>query len=171
MTRYFDQWVDHVDGALHDTFKQRYFINSTFFKRNISATTAATNAATGAKHTYPKKTAEKNLNAKYQNNAAAAAAAAAAGDIKNSDIKNNHVQSVESQYQAAVDTPPTVFCCVGGEGPALTENVVITGEYHCALMVALAAQHGALIVALEHRYYGDSIPTPDLTTNSMRFCE
>ena len=62
-----------------------------------------------------------------------------------------------------------VFLCVGGEGPPLTENVVITGEYHCALMVHLASQHSALIVALEHRYYGKSQPFADLSTPNLRF--
>jgi hypothetical protein len=62
-----------------------------------------------------------------------------------------------------------VFLCVGGEGPPLTENVVITGEYHCALMVHLASQHSALNVALEHRYYGKSQPFADLSTPNLRF--
>eukprot|EP00961_Rhodomonas_salina_P002864 39158-Rhodomonas_salina.3 len=57
-----------------------------------------------------------------------------------------------------------VFLCVGGEGPALSPQVVVTGELHCALMVKLAQEHGALILALEHRYYGESIPTADLST-------
>mmetsp|Transcript_16669 Transcript_16669/g.39908 ORF Transcript_16669/g.39908 Transcript_16669/m.39908 type:complete len:511 (+) Transcript_16669:16-1548(+) len=62
-----------------------------------------------------------------------------------------------------------VFLCVGGEGPALSPQVVVTGELHCALMVKLAQEHGALILALEHRYYGESIPTADLSTESLKF--
>ncbi|EKX34652.1 hypothetical protein GUITHDRAFT_158798 [Guillardia theta CCMP2712] len=62
-----------------------------------------------------------------------------------------------------------VFLCVGGEGPPMTEQVVVTGENHCALMVHLARIHGALILALEHRYYGESHPRKDLSVENMRF--
>ncbi|KAJ1484340.1 serine carboxypeptidase S28-domain-containing protein [Baffinella frigidus] len=62
-----------------------------------------------------------------------------------------------------------VFMCVGGEGPALDPSVVVTGDEHCALMVILAKKHGALILALEHRFYGFSHPTPDLSTENLRF--
>jgi hypothetical protein len=62
-----------------------------------------------------------------------------------------------------------VFLCVGGEGPPLTEDVVETGGLHCALMVHLAVQNSALILALEHRYYGMSQPFPDLSTPNLRF--
>lgn len=44
--------------------------------------------------------------------------------------------------------------CVGGEGPPLEEDVVVTGGLHCALMVHVAIEHSALVLALEHRYYG-----------------
>lgn len=33
----------------------------------------------------------------------------------------------------------------------------------------LAAQYNALVIALEHRYYGASIPTPDFTTANMAY--
>lgn len=33
----------------------------------------------------------------------------------------------------------------------------------------LAGQYNALVIALEHRYYGASIPTPDLTTPNMAY--
>jgi len=36
-------------------------------------------------------------------------------------------------------------------------------------MVHLAEQHSALIVALEHRYYGLSQPFSDLSTANLRF--
>jgi len=141
VTRYFDQWIDHVDGALSDTFKPRYFINTTFFTWNSSTDKA--------KHV-------------THNNREANATA---------DVATATADVATATANVATATIPKVFCCVGGEGPPLTENVVITGEYHCALMVTLAAAHGALIVALEHRYYGESVPTPDLSTENMRFCE
>jgi serine protease 16 len=62
-----------------------------------------------------------------------------------------------------------VFMCVGGEGPPLEEDVVVSGGLHCALMVDLAVRHSALIVALEHRYYGKSQPFSDLSTANLRF--
>lgn len=61
-----------------------------------------------------------------------------------------------------------VFLCVGGEGPPLTYMVLIASD-HCNDMVMLAEQHGALMLALEHRYYGPSVPTPDFSTENMRF--
>jgi serine protease 16 len=60
-----------------------------------------------------------------------------------------------------------VFLCVGGEGPPLTELVAITGEYHCGWMIILAQRHKALILALEHRFYGSSQPTSDLSTENL----
>lgn len=46
-----------------------------------------------------------------------------------------------------------VFLCVGGEGPALTGAVVVSSE-HCNIAVEALQKFGALMVALEHRYYG-----------------
>ena len=50
-----------------------------------------------------------------------------------------------------------VFLCVGGEGPALDASVVAR-SVHCSDATELAPEVGALIVALEHRYYGKSVP-------------
>lgn len=61
-----------------------------------------------------------------------------------------------------------VFLCVGGEGPALEPSVVVTGGSHCADAVVLAARTGALLLALEHRFYGESVPAPDVSTASLR---
>lgn len=46
-----------------------------------------------------------------------------------------------------------VFLMIGGEGP-LSANWVAVGA-----MVELAKEHNALILALEHRFYGESHPT------------
>lgn len=88
-----------------------------------------------------------------------------------------------------------VFVCVGGEGPPL-DGTVLTASVHCNDMVELAPtvgrcvcvcvpsflfvnQHspmpvlhvhsatGALMFAVEHRYYGTSLPTPDFSTANM----
>ena len=75
---------------------------------------------------------------------------------------------LETNADDATD-PPLAFLCVGGEGPALTPDVVTTGGVHCALMCQMAKDRGALIVALEHRFYGASQPTGDLSIQSLRF--
>jgi hypothetical protein len=94
----FDQRVDHFNPQNLATFKQRYFINDTFF--------------------------------------------------------------------AGVESGAPVFLCVGGEGPPLTYTVLIASD-HCNDMVMLSEQVGALMVALEHRYYGPSMPTPDWSTENL----
>jgi hypothetical protein len=45
----------------------------------------------------------------------------------------------------------------------------VTGDLHCALMVTIAEQHKGLILAIEHRFYGESIPTPDFSTANLQF--
>ena len=62
-----------------------------------------------------------------------------------------------------------IFLCVGGEGDALTPEVVKTGTVHCADMVDLAKEIGALILAVEHRYYGESQPVSDLSTANLKW--
>ena len=81
-----------------------------------------------------------------------------------------------SRYERASDLPdPVVFLCVGGEGPGFDADVVVTGGPHCASAVGLARslflkkKGGALLVALEHRFYGKSQPTGDLTVESLQY--
>jgi serine protease 16 len=64
-----------------------------------------------------------------------------------------------------------VFLCVGGEGPWFDPDVVISGSVHCADMILLAERVGALVLAIEHRYYGPpgSLPVPDFSTPNMRW--
>jgi thymus-specific serine protease len=56
-----------------------------------------------------------------------------------------------------------IFLYVGGEG-ALNSGTAVLGE-HCEL----AKQFGALLVSLEHRYYGASVPTSDLSTENLQW--
>ncbi|KAK3255536.1 hypothetical protein CYMTET_35285, partial [Cymbomonas tetramitiformis] len=60
-----------------------------------------------------------------------------------------------------------IFLCIGGEGPALQPTVVVTGDNHCADMMEASSQFEALVFAVEHRYYGGSIPTGDFTTANL----
>jgi hypothetical protein len=65
---------------------------------------------------------------------------------------------VNDAYWKGVESNAPVFLCVGGEGPPL-DRTVLTTSVHCTDMVELASQVGALMFALEHRYYGKSYPT------------
>ena len=56
-----------------------------------------------------------------------------------------------------------VFLYLEGEAAGSAYSVV-EGEH-----VELAATYGALLVSLEHRFYGASVPTDSLSTASMRF--
>lgn len=47
--------------------------------------------------------------------------------------------------------------------------LVLVSSDHCNDMVELAPKHGALMLALEHRYYGPSTPNNDYSTENLRF--
>jgi thymus-specific serine protease len=55
-----------------------------------------------------------------------------------------------------------IFLLIGNEAPA-SPIVPYVNLY------VLAQQHGALMVVLEHRFYGESQPTADLSTRNMRY--
>ena len=55
-----------------------------------------------------------------------------------------------------------IFLYIGGEGPQGAPSDKL-------FMAHLAKQHGALMVALEHRFYGESFPTPDMSVSNLRF--
>ena len=75
---------------------------------------------------------------------------------------------VSERFAGTIRETTPAFVCVGGEGPALTENVVVDGDVHCSVMIDLAKKHKGLVFALEHRFYGASQPTGDLKTTSLR---
>jgi serine protease 16 len=56
-----------------------------------------------------------------------------------------------------------LFLFVEGEGAGSSYDV-LAGQH-----VELAASYGALIIALEHRYYGASIPTPDFSIDNLAY--
>ncbi len=67
------------------------------------------------------------------------------------------------------DTDAPIFLCVGGEGPPLDRSV-LSSSVHCNDMVELAPKFGALMLALEHRYYGPSNPFPrDYSTENLKW--
>eukprot|EP00756_Hemistasia_phaeocysticola_P065114 Hpha_TRINITY_DN8312_c0_g1::TRINITY_DN8312_c0_g1_i1::g.154377::m.154377 len=55
-----------------------------------------------------------------------------------------------------------IFVYIGGEGPQGPPS-------HHMFMATLAEKHGALMVAVEHRFYGKSYPTPDMSNDNLRF--
>lgn len=56
-----------------------------------------------------------------------------------------------------------IFLYIGGEG-RLSPRSVASG-----LAAKLAEEHNALLLSLEHRFYGESVPEDGLTTKSLRF--
>ncbi|GAM26864.1 hypothetical protein SAMD00019534_100390, partial [Acytostelium subglobosum LB1] len=55
-----------------------------------------------------------------------------------------------------------IFLIIGGENPITSKYV--TGQF---VINDYAREHGALLLAIEHRFYGKSIPTPDLSTPNL----
>ncbi|CAK6974988.1 LOW QUALITY PROTEIN: thymus-specific serine protease [Scomber scombrus] len=66
---------------------------------------------------------------------------------------------VNEEYWQRPDGP--VFLFIGGEGP-IFEFDVLAGHH-----VDMAEEHGALLLALEHRFYGDSINPDGLKTENL----
>jgi len=67
---------------------------------------------------------------------------------------------VDESYWLGAGYP--IFLYIGGEGPQ--------GPVSPRLFIStLAEEHGALLIALEHRFYGESFPTPDMSVPNLRF--
>jgi len=56
-----------------------------------------------------------------------------------------------------------IFVEIGGEGAISSYDVVFFQE------VLYAKQHGALFIEVEHRFYGESAPLPDLSLDNLRY--
>ncbi|CEF99283.1 Twin-arginine translocation pathway, signal sequence [Ostreococcus tauri] len=76
---------------------------------------------------------------------------------------------VNEGFVDKIEASTPVFVCVGGEGPALTARAVLDGGTHCGTMIDLAKKHRGIALALEHRFYGASQPTGDLSRESLRY--
>ncbi|RLN93553.1 hypothetical protein BBJ28_00001724 [Nothophytophthora sp. Chile5] len=57
-----------------------------------------------------------------------------------------------------------VFLYIGGEGPLGPRAISNRTFIH-----AMAEKHRALLLALEHRFYGKSYPTPDMSLSNLRY--
>ncbi|XP_075228469.1 putative serine protease K12H4.7 [Lycorma delicatula] len=64
-------------------------------------------------------------------------------------------------FRKGTDSP--VFLMIGGEGEA-SPKWLIQGTW-----INYAAKYGALCFQLEHRYYGKSHPTPDVSTENLKY--
>jgi len=77
---------------------------------------------------------------------------------------------VRREWFDAVGRRGPVFVCVGGEGPPFDATVLVA-SVHCNDAVELAPVAGALLIAIEHRFYGPSPadrPLPSFSTSELR---
>ncbi|RHZ30620.1 hypothetical protein DYB37_013345 [Aphanomyces astaci] len=82
---------------------------------------------------------------------------------KHTDVVWSQRYFSNSQYYGGPGYP--VFFYISGESPASSSAVTSSGMFH----VELARTFRAILVTLEHRYYGKSVPSDDLTTDSLEF--
>lgn len=76
-------------------------------------------------------------------------------------------------YTHSADSPATVFLCVGGEGPPLDGSVVVASP-HCNVAVEWLQETGAILFAVEHRYYSchnmSACPVSDFSqSNALQY--
>ena len=97
--------------------------------------------------------------------------------ISTPSILNTHPKTTQAYYINATYWKPgssaPIFLCVGGEGPPIDSSVV-SYSVHCNDAVEMLPQTGALMFALEHRYYGchnmSACPVPSITPQgSLKF--
>ncbi|ETV65669.1 hypothetical protein H257_17664 [Aphanomyces astaci] len=68
---------------------------------------------------------------------------------------------VNDEYWGGPGYP--VFFMIGGEAPIQPTDV----SHEMFFINTLVIQHKALLLSLEHRYYGQSYPTPDMTVENL----
>ena len=69
---------------------------------------------------------------------------------------------VNRKFYKGKDSP--LFVMIGGEGPESPSS--LSSKYY---IHDLAAAHGAMLVTLEHRFYGESYPTKTMDNNSLEY--
>ncbi|KAI1710169.1 serine carboxypeptidase s28 domain-containing protein [Ditylenchus destructor] len=82
-------------------------------------------------------------------------------DSKNNDVYRQFFM-LNDQYD---DGSQLVFLMIGGEAPI--DPFFIGSEY--IAMVQWGAEYGALLLELEHRFYGRSQPTEDLSVPNLKY--
>ena len=71
----------------------------------------------------------------------------------------------ETQWDKS-DSKAPILLCVGGEGPPLDKSV-LSSSVHCNDLVNYSIQKKSLTFALEHRFYGSSMPADDYSTKNL----
>eukprot|EP00928_Gymnodinium_smaydae_P009780 TRINITY_DN13669_c0_g1_i1.p1 TRINITY_DN13669_c0_g1~~TRINITY_DN13669_c0_g1_i1.p1 ORF type:complete len:498 (-),score=80.24 TRINITY_DN13669_c0_g1_i1:101-1594(-) len=72
-------------------------------------------------------------------------------DGTNSKVWNQAYYVNDTFWKSGSDAP--VYLCVGGEGPPIDGSAVVS-SVHCNVAAEWMSETGALMFALEHRYYG-----------------
>ena len=85
----------------------------------------------------------------------------------------NQAYYVNDTFWKGPESKAPVFVCVGGEGPPLPPRVV-RDSVHCSNAVDCLKETGALMFAVEHRYYGchnaSACPVDNFdSSDSLRF--
>lgn len=84
-------------------------------------------------------------------------------DPRNSTTYSQRYYVNKDGWNNKADAP--IFLEIGGEGPIKAPP---SGEDEIAV---LAKQHGAIVIALEHRYYGISMPFTDLSLEHLKYLD
>ena len=70
----------------------------------------------------------------------------------NANVWGQYYYVNDTFWKGATSNAP-IFLCVGGEGPAFDGSVVVD-SVHCSNAAEWLPETGALMVAIQHRYYG-----------------
>ena len=71
----------------------------------------------------------------------------------------------DTQWDKTNSAAP-ILLCVGGEGPPM-DYTALVNSVHCSDMVQYSIQKKSLTFAIEHRYYGSSLPT-DFSSENLK---
>lgn len=76
---------------------------------------------------------------------------------------------VNSTFWKGPSSKAPIFLCVGGEGPAFDGSVVVD-SVHCSNAAEWLEENGALMIALQHRYYGCHASTLESADSGLLDC-